>query len=303
MEGEIMASFYIIPKLNYYKPRTLKEALALINSLQNFKLIAGGTDLVVDLKTGRIKVENIIDISSLNELQYIKINEKEIKIGAATILQEIYENKALREEIPALTEAIESMGSWHVRNIATIGGNLCNASPAADTAPPLLILNAKLKLESIQGKRIVPIEKFFHGPRQTELKKNEILTEIVIPKPPKNTGMNFLKLGRRNAFTLSVVGVATLVSVKNRVFKDVRIALNAIAPTPIRAYKTESALKKQKVDLKIIEEKVKIVTKEIKPISDVRASAEYRKEMAIVLTRDSIIQSLRRIGLILEEKA
>lgn len=298
-----MASFYIIPKLNYCKPKTLKEALSLIDSLRNFKLIAGGTDLIVDLKTGRIKMKNIVDISSLNELRYIKVNEDEIRIGAAATLQEICENKILREKIPALTEAIEKMGSWHIRNIATIGGNLCNASPAADIVPPLLILNAKLKLESIHEKRIIPIEKFFHGPRQTELKNKEILTEIIIPKPLTNAGMNFLKLGRRNAFTLSVVGVATLITVENEVFNEVRIALNAIAPTPIRAYKTENALKGRKVNLNTIEEKAKIVAEEVKPISDVRASAEYRREMAVILTRDSIIQSLRKIGLVLEEKA
>lgn len=298
-----MASFYMIPKINYYKPKTLEETLQLIDNLQNFKLIAGGTDLVVDLKIGRLKVENLVDISSLKELTYISINENEIRIGATTTLQEIYENKTLHREIPALVEAIESMGSWHIRNIATIGGNLCNASPAADTAPPLLILNAKLKLKSIHGERIVPIEEFFHGPRETELKSNEILTEIIIPKPPKNAGMSFLKLGRRNAFTLSIVGVATLATIKDNKFNDVRIALNAIAPTPLRAYKTENALKGQEVSLKTIEKKVKFVQKEIKPISDVRASAKYRREMAVILTRDSIIQSLRKIGLTLEEKA
>lgn len=297
-----MASFYLIPKFKYYKPENLEDALELVNKLKNHKILAGGTDLIVDLKTGRIKnVENLVDISSINEINFIKVENDKIRIGAATTLQEICENENLKKEILVLTEAIEQMGSWHIRNIATIGGNLCNASPAADTAPPLLVLDAKVKLESIDGKRIIPISKFFHGPRKTELKNNEILTEIIIPKPPSNAGMSFLKLGRRNSFTLSIVGVATLVTIKSEVFNEVRIALNAIAPTPIRAYKTEIALKGQKINRKMIRDKSKLVAKEIRPISDVRASAEYRREMAIILTQDSIIKSLNRIGFKLED--
>ncbi len=293
--------FYYIPKLNYYKPKSLNEALKLLNELKEAKVIAGGTDLIVDIKTRRIKPpKNLIDISEISELKYIEENENSIKIGAAATLQEILESKIINDNIPVLAEAINNMGSWHLRNIATIGGNLCNASPAADTAPPLLILNANVKLRSIENERIIPLIKFFHGPRLTELKPNEIMTEIIIPKPPEKCGMKFLKLGRRNAHTLSIVAVATLVKVENDKFSDVRISLNAVAPTPIRAFKTERALIGMQVDIKTIENKVKRVAEEINPITDVRASAEYRREMSVILTRDAIIESLKNLGFKLE---
>lgn len=290
-----MVIFYLLPRFNYYRPRSLNEALKLLNDLEDSKVLAGGTDLVLDMKIGRYRPKNIIDISHLNELKYIKDDGKFIRIGAGTPLQIILESNIVRRKIPVLTEAIEVMGSWQLRNVATIGGNLCNASPAADTAPPLLVLEAQLKLESIEGYRYVPITKFFHGPRLTELKKNELLTEIIIPYPPSNAGMKFLKLGRRAAHTLSIVAVATLVTVKNGKFDIVRIALNSVAPTPLRAYKTEESLRNKPIDINVIEENVRKVAEEIKPISDVRASAEYRKEMSVILTRDALLKSLNML--------
>ncbi len=294
-------TFYLIPKLNYHKPRSLDEALKLLNELEDAKVIAGGTDLIVDIKTGGIKPpKNLVDITFIDELKHIHVDSKSIRIGAATTLQEILESNVLKEQIPVLVEAVSSMGSWHLRNMATIGGNLCNASPAADTAPPLLVLNAEVKLNSVDGERTVPLMKFFTGPKQTVLKPNELMTEIIIPKPPENSGMKFIKLGRRNAHTLSIVAVAALVKVEDERFGDVRIALNAVAPTPIRALKTEKALIGENVSIEVIEEKVKLVAEEVNPITDVRASAEYRREMSVVLTRDAIIESLKNLGFKLE---
>ena len=292
-----MVIFYLLPRFNYYRPKSLNEALKLLNDLEDSKVLAGGTDLVLDMKIGRYKPKNIIDISHLNELKYIKDDGKFIRIGAGTSLQRILESDIIRKRIPVLAEAIEVMGSWQLRNVATIGGNLCNASPAADTAPPLLVLEAQLKLESIEDSRYIPITKFFHGPRLTELKRNEILTDIIIPYPPSNVVMKFLKLGRRAAHTLSIVAVATLVTVKNGKFDIVRIALNSVALIPLRAYKAEEVLKNKSVDLSVIEENVRKVVEEIKPISDVRASAEYRKEMSIILTRDALLESLNMLGI------
>jgi len=281
-----LALFYLVPELKYHKPKTLQEALELMNELENAKPIAGGTDLIIDLKTGRIKLKNLVDISEIRELKKIELLEDEIVIGASTTLQELIENKSLKNMVPALIEAIENMGSWQIRNVATIGGNICNASPAADTAPPLMILNSKLKVKSIDGERIIPIEKFFHGPRQTDLKSNEILTEIIIPKRSCEMGMKFLKLGRRRAHTLSIVAVAVAVKMEDEIIRDIRISLNSVAPTPIRAYKTERELINSNINE--IEDKIKILNEEIKPISDIRASAEYRREMSIRLTIDAI---------------
>ncbi len=287
--------FYKLPKFNYYRVTSLNEALKLINELEDFKVVAGGTDLVMDLKIKRYIPKNIIDISRVKELDYIVDDGDRIRIGALTKLQEIVDSPIIREKAYVLAEAVNQMASWQIRNIATIGGNLCNASPAADTAPPLYVLNAELKLVSVEGERIVPVTKFFHGPRKTELKKNELLAEIIIPVE-KDAGASAIKLGRRNAFTLSIVAVATLVKVSGNKFTDVRVALNSVAPTPVRATSVEKALTGREVSLKAVEEASKLVVNDIKPISDVRASADYRREMSIVLTRDSLLKSLERIG-------
>ena len=291
--------FYKIPHFNYYRVETLDEALELIDKLDDFKVIAGGTDLVMDLRIGRYKPRNIVDISNIRELDYIVDKGDKIRIGALTRLQEILESPIVKTKAPVLAEAIYQMASWQIRNIATIGGNLCNASPAADTAPPLMVLEAQLKLASKTGTRTVPITEFFLGPRKTVLKKNELLTEIIIPYE-KDVGTSMIKLGRRNSFTLSVVAVAALVKVEDNKFKDVRVALNSVAPTPVRAKSVEKSLIGKEVTLENIEEAAKLVVNDISPISDVRASAEYRKEMSIILTRDSLIKSLERIGLRIE---
>ncbi len=287
--------FYKLPRFNYYRVTSLNEALKLVNELEDFKVVAGGTDLVMDLKIKRYLPKNIIDISRVKELDYIVDEGDRIRIGALTRLQEIVDSPIIREKAYVLVEAVNQMASWQIRNIATIGGNLCNASPAADTAPPLYVLNAELKLISVEGERIVPVTKFFHGPRKTELKKNELLAEIIIPVE-KDAGASAIKLGRRNAFTLSIVAVATLVKVSDNKFTDVRVALNSVAPTPIRAPSVEKALIGKEASLEAVEEASELVVNDIKPISDVRASADYRREMSIVLTRDSLLKSLERIG-------
>lgn len=291
--------FYRIPKFNYYRVNSLDEALELVSKLEDFKVLAGGTDLVIDLKVRRYTVKNVVDISRIKELSYIADDGDKVRIGALTKLQAIADSPVINEKVPVLAEAVREMASWQVRNMATIGGNLCNASPAADTAPPLMVLNATLKLVSRDGEREVPITEFFLGPRKTVLKHNELLKEIVIPYEP-GCGTSFIKLGRRNSFTLSVVAVATLVKVEGSKFEDVRIALNSVAPTPVRARKAEEFLKGKEVNLENIKEAAKLVLHDISPISDVRASAEYRKEMSVTLTKDSLIRSLSRIGIRLE---
>ncbi|MCD6279054.1 MAG: xanthine dehydrogenase family protein subunit M [Desulfurococcales archaeon] len=288
--------FYRIPKFNYYRASTLNEALDLVSSLNDFKVLAGGTDLVIDLKVRRYTVKNVVDISRIKELDYIADDGDRVRIGALTKLQSIADSPIIREKAPVLADAVREMASWQIRNVATIGGNLCNASPAADTAPPLYVLNATLRLVSKEGEREVPITEFFLGPRKTALRSRELLKEIVIPHEP-DCGASFLKLGRRNSFTLSVVAVATLVKVDKNKFADVRIALNSVAPTPVRARKAEECLKGKEISLNNITEAAKLVLHDISPISDVRASAEYRKDMSVVLTRDSLIKSLERVGI------
>ena len=287
--------FYRIPEINYFRASTLEEALELISKLESVKVLAGGSDLLIDLKIRRYEVKNVVDISGVKELSYIEDRGDHVAIGAATKLRALERSDLIKELFPALHEAVESMAGVQIRNMGTIGGNLCNASPAADTAPPLLVLNAKLRLVSLEGEREVPITGFFLGPRKTLLRKGELLKEIVVPYE-RGAGASFIKLGRRNAFTLSVVAVATLVKVRNGIFDDVRVALNSVAPKPVRAVSVEKFLKSREISMNAIEEGAKRVLQDISPISDVRASADYRKEMSVVLTKESLLRSLERAG-------
>jgi len=286
----------MLPKFEYFRPKNLEEALNLLDKYgEQAKLLAGGTDLIVKMKDRVIEPKYIIDLSCLKELRFISKENGVIRVGALTTLREIETSPIIQEHVHVLSDAVEKMASWQIRNLGTIGGNLCNASPAADTAPPLLILEAKLKLNSPEEERIVPVEQFFTGPGETILKNNELLTEIQIPIIPDNSGAAFLKLGRRVAHTLSIVSVATLAIVEDNVFKDVRIALGSVAPTPIRARKTENKFRGLLATEDVIEENCGCVMEDINPISDVRASAEYRKEMSIVLTKRALFEALSRM--------
>lgn len=286
----------MLPKFKYFRPKNLEETLNLFDKYEEqAKLLAGGTDLIVKMKDRVIEPKYIIDMSNLKELRFISKANNTIRVGALTTLREIETSPLIREHVYVLSDAVKKMASWQIRNLGTIGGNLCNASPAADTAPPLLILEAKLKLNSSEGKRIVPVDQFFIDPGETILKNNELLTEIQIPIISENSGAAFLKLGRRAAYTLSIVSVATLAIVKDGIFKDVRIALGSVAPTPIRARKTEDEFKGLPATTDAIEKNCSYIVEDISPISDVRASAEYRKGMSIVLTKRALIEALSKV--------
>jgi len=286
----------MLPRFKYLRPKSFEEALELLDKYgEQAKLLAGGTDLIVKMKDDVVKPKYVIDLSRLEELKFISKEDGVIKIGALTTLREIETSPIIRENVHVLSDAVEKMASWQIRNLGTIGGNLCNASPAADTAPPLLVLEAELKLTSSEGERTVPIDQFFTGPGETILKNNELLTEIQIPIMSNHAGTAFLKLGRRFAHTLSIVSVATLVVVEDDVFKDVRIALGSVAPTPVRAKKTEDRFRGLSATKDAVEKNCVWVVEDISPISDVRASAEYRKEMAIVLTKRALIEALDEV--------
>ncbi|MEM0475133.1 MAG: xanthine dehydrogenase family protein subunit M [Zestosphaera sp.] len=290
--------FYKIPEIEYVRVSELDEALRLLSRKEDVKVLAGGTDLVVDLKIGRYKPKTIVDISGIRSLRYIVDEGDKVRIGALTRMQDIVESPVIREKLPVLAEAASMLGSWQIRNMATVGGNLCNASPAADSAPPLLVHEAKIKLTSIEGTREIPITEFFTGPRKTVMYKTELLHEIVVPYDADFArSYSYVKVGRRNSFTLSVVAIAAVLKIRNKRIEDVRIALNAVAPTPVRARSVESFLKGKEVRSDVIEEASELVLNDISPISDVRASAEYRKHISRVLVKDALLKALERAGL------
>jgi len=287
-----------LPKFEYHVPSTIAEALDQISHYGNKgKVIAGGTDLLVSMKKRETIPEHLINLKEIEALKGITYDETEgIKIGALTTIGDIERAEVVREKFPPLWDAVKVMAAQQVRNLGTIGGNLCSASPSADTAPPLMALGASLKLTRVLHERVVPVEDFYKGPGESVLKPEEILTEILIPNLPDNSGGAYIKLMRRNAMDLALVGVAAWLRLDGKTCIEARIALGAVAPTPIRAHTTESVLTHKDVDEDLIEEAGKKASQEAKPIDDIRASKAYRKEMIKVLTKRAIKKACERIN-------
>ena len=281
---------HIIPiRFEYFEPKTLNEALNILSKFGNeAKILAGGTDLIVQMKLRRIEPKYIVNIKRIPNLRYIKVEDGKVRIGTLTKLRDIEKSDVIKKYFPALYEAVRHMGSVQIRCMGTIGGNLCNASPAADSAPPLMVHNAKLILVSKDGRREVPIEKFFLGPGKTVLKPNEMLLEIEVPIPRDvRYGSAFLKISRVS-MDLAKVNVATYVEVSEGVISDVRIALGAVAPTPIRAYRAEEFLRGKKPDEATLRKAGEMASDEARPIDDLRLTAWYRREVSKVLVRDAL---------------
>jgi len=278
-------------RFNYHRPETLAETLKLMDEFESrAKVLAGGTDLIAGVRAEKFSLpENIIDISHLEELNFVKDEKDTISIGATAKLSEILCSPIVKRKAPILCEAISDMASPQIRNMGTIGGNLCNASPAADTAPPLLVLDAKAEVKSARQDKAVPIDEFFLGVGKTVVNPNEILTGIQIPTQPEGFKWSYIKLGRRKAYTLSILSVAVSARISGNAFEDARIALGAVAPTPLRITKAETFLKGETANKDVIDKAAQIVRHEVKPISDVRASAEYRREMSCTLTKKMLL--------------
>lgn len=280
-----------LPKFDYFSPSSLAEAFTLLKDYQGrASLLAGGTDLLVKMKKRAALPVAIIDLNRIAELSFIEVADDHLHIGGLTRLAVISQSPVVKEKATALAEAINVLASAQIRHRATIGGNLCNASPAADTAPPLLALEASVKLKSADGERTVPLSQFFLGPEQTVTKADELVAAIIIPL--QEGASTFIKLGRRKAFTLSIASAAAFARVNNGKFEEVRVALGAVAPTPIRGRKVEDALKGKSASEENIEKAAELVKQECRPISDIRASAEYRREMSYALTK----RALKKVG-------
>jgi len=283
----------MIPKIEYYRFETLNEELRFLRNNPDSKIIAGGTDLVIQLRSKKVEARKLIDISRISELRYIQDESEYVRIGASTTIEELKNSEIIKVYAQPLWMAVNNFAVWQVRNTATIGGNICNASPAADTVPPLIVLEAKLKLQNIDRGRKVKVEEFFKGAGETLIEKDEILTEIVIPKKDSGWRYSFIKLGKRHSHILSIVCVAVGLKIDDSKIEDVIVALGSVAPTPVRAKSVEEYLRERQATSKLIEEASREVVKDIKPISDVRASAEYRIEMSKVLVRRALNECLK----------
>jgi len=283
--------------IEFVTPRSLDELLLFLDEHKGeTTIVAGGTDLYLLVKREVVRPRYLIDITDIPELHYIKEDAEYVRIGASMTLTEIEKNEIVNRYFPVLVDAVKTMAARQIRNVATLAGNLANASPAADSAPPLIVLGAKVILQSKNNEREVPVEDLFVFVKKTIIESNEIIKEIKIPKHPEAFAASFEKLGKRNALVLAIVSAAASVVREGDVIKDVRIALGSVAPTPLRVKKAEDVLKGKTPTTELVEKAAEVVMNEVKPISDVRASAEYRKDMARVLSRRVLLNTLKKLG-------
>ena len=276
----------------YLEPLSLEEAVSLLSKYgHRAKILAGGTDLVPSMKERTVNPEYIINLGRIPSLDFIRVDKNGLRIGALTTVRSIEQAQELRPKYRLLAQAAGQLASTSIRNVATIGGNLCNCSPSADTAPALLALSAKTQIVGTAGGRVISLEQFLRGPGTTALKPDELLTEIQIPAPPPSAVGVYIKFSTRGGEDLALVGVAALVTLEDGLCTDIKITLGAVAPTAIRAYRAETILKRTRLSRELIEQAARIAAEESKPIDDVRGSAEYRREMIKVLTRDAVMQA------------
>ena len=271
-------------RFEYFEPTTLAEAAALLSRYAGrAQPLAGGTDLLVELKEQLRRAECVVNIKRIPGMDTLSYDAREgLRIGALVTAREVELSPIASEKYSSLVQATRELGSIQVRNRATIVGNICRASPSADTLPPLIADSAWLRIVGAKGERTVRLEDFFTGPGKTVLGVDELVTELLLPPPPPNTRKVYIKHGRRKAMELATVGVAVTLNT------DVKIVLGAVAPTPIRARKAEDLLRGRPIDEKLIAQAAKAAADEARPISNVRASAEYRREMVEVLTRRAL---------------
>ena len=288
-----------LPNFEYHTPLTIEDALGLLSKYgENGRVLAGVTDLLVALKFRRDTPEHLINLKAIEDLKGISTDEPGlIKIGALTTLGDIERLEIVREKLPVLWDAVRVMASVQIRNLGTVGGNLCSAWPSADSAPPLIALGAAVKIKGANGERTVPVEDFFQGPGKIDKKRDEILAEIQIPVPKENSSGAYYKLMRRNAMDLAIVGVAAQIELDSSGEKcnSARIALGAVAPTPVRATKSEEAIINKPFDADTAAEAGQIASENVSPRSSIRASGEYRKEMVGVQVKKALMKSFARI--------
>lgn len=267
-------------QFDYEKPASLSEALALLSRYgSKGKIIAGATDLAVQLKEGVAKPDVIIDIKGLKELDVLEKKDGYLVIGANVTFTELAESELVKNTIPMLSESSLTVASIGVRNRATLAGNICTAVPSLDSAPVLLVYDAVVMVKSEQGTREISIKDWFKAPRKTALAENELIYQVRIPIPDgKHRGV-YVKLGRYRGEDLAQAGVGVMVNDKN----EYRVAFNAVGPVPLRSAKIEALLSGKQLDDHLIKQAREAVVGEISPITDIRASKEYRLHMCQVM--------------------
>ena len=287
-----------MPNFDYEAPTSLASALELLSQPGEMRPLSGGTDIIDQLKSNRRHADLVVDLKRVPELLALESNSSSLKIGSAVSCTDVHNYTAENGGFPALSESTELVGSIHIQNRASVGGNVCNAAPSADTIPALLIHEAVARTASASGGREIPLIDFFAGPGQTVLEKGEILKELVLPAPANNTASAYLRFIPRNEMDIAVAGVGSLIELNpsTKIVTKARIALASVAPTPVRAYAAEEFLEGTVIDAAAIDKTADLAVDSAVPITDVRGSAEYRKELIRVLTKRTLKICLERLA-------
>lgn len=281
----------------YHRPSTLREACALLAGLgDDAHVLAGGTEVLVDLKQHTFATRHLVSLRGLAELREIRVDADGLHVGGMATHGMIARSAAVRDSFPALAEAAATLAAVQVRNRGTIGGNFCSAVPSADLPPICLAASARVRLVGPEGERLIPAEEFFTGPKRTVRARDELLVEILVPPAAwaEGTGAVYLKFGLRGASALAVAGVAAWVRLEQETLRDCRIALGAVHERPLLAQRASARLIGAAPSVEALREAAGIAAGECSPISDLRASADYRRELVHVLTRRALEEALRR---------
>jgi xanthine dehydrogenase FAD-binding subunit len=287
-------------EFSYEAPTTVDQAVKLLSSDgDGARVICGGTDLLIQMRNAVRKPRLLVDVKNIPEMRQIHFDPKTgLRLGAAVPCIEIHESQVMHKHYPGLTEAAHLIGSLQIQSRASIGGNLCNASPAADTSPALLALGATAKIAGPGGPREVAVDKFFAGPGQSVLKPGELVVEILIPPPAAHTSDRYLRMIPRNEMDIAIVGAGACITLEGDKVTAARIGLGAVAPTPILAPKAAEYLIGKKLDEKAAERAGQIAQESAVPIDDMRGTAEYRVHVVGVLTRRTLLGAAERARLL-----
>jgi carbon-monoxide dehydrogenase medium subunit len=281
----------LLPRFEYHEPATLAQALTLLAKLgPEARLLAGGTDLLVNMKKGVIRPGHVVSLDKILKLRRMQTRNGFLSLGALATAAEIAVWKALKGWAGALKEGAQRLGTPLVRNRATVAGNLVTGRPAADLPPPLLALKAGIRLESAANRREIPLDGFFQGPGQTGIRPDEILTQVLIPIPPPKSGSAYLKLGARQTLEISLVNVAASLTLEGKKgpIREARVVLGAVGPTPLSSPSAQKILIGAIPGEDLFREAGQAAVRDARPIDDFRGTAEYRRWMVEVLTQRAL---------------
>jgi carbon-monoxide dehydrogenase medium subunit len=285
-----------LSKFEYFAPKTLESALKLLAEQgEGAHLMAGGTDVLVKMTHGRLKPKAIVSLADVEGLNQISFDPKKgLTIGSTVKIAEVISSPDVRNYYPALAHAGQVMANVQVRNMGTVAGNLCNAAPSAEYAPPLIASGAEVTLVSSKGERRLALDQFFKGPGMTALEHGEVMTSIHVPPPAPSSGASYKRISARCGVDIAAVCVGAMTIMDGDKCNQARVVLGAVAPIPMRAPKTEDLMQGQAWTQELVEKAGRQAAEEAKPISDVRASAEWRKNMVAVLTRRALEEAHER---------